>query len=111
MLEEELELPSPGAGICLDMGHAYLMGDLADAIEIVSGDLVTTHVHDNRGKGDDHLVPFEGTINWPTAMMSLQKVGYEGTVLLELANTSTPRQVLEKSVAARKRLAAIVEEY
>ena len=27
----------PGVGICLDMGHAFLMGDLADAIEIVSG--------------------------------------------------------------------------
>ena len=36
------------------------MGDLVDAIETVSGHLITTHVHDNRGKLDDHLAPFDG---------------------------------------------------
>jgi sugar phosphate isomerase/epimerase len=110
LLEDELELQEPGAGICLDMGHAFLMGDLADTIEIVSGHLVTTHVHDNRGKADDHLVPFEGRIDWPTALMSLQKVGYEGTILFELANTSTPRDVLQKSVGVRKRFEEITAE-
>ena len=38
------------AGICLDFGHAFLMGDLVDAIEAASGTLVTTHVHDNGGQ-------------------------------------------------------------
>jgi sugar phosphate isomerase/epimerase len=108
MLEEDLELPSPGAGICLDLGHAFMMGDLADAIEIVGGELVTTHVHDNRGKQDEHLVPFEGRIDWPTALMSLQKVGYEGTILFELANTSSPRAVLQKTVEVRKRFEDIL---
>lgn len=110
MLEDELELPRAGAGICLDMGHAFLMGDLADAIEIVSGHLVTTHVHDNRGKADDHLAPFDGAIDWPTALMSLQKVGYEGAILFELANTSSPRAVLQKTVDVRKRFEAILAE-
>jgi sugar phosphate isomerase/epimerase len=110
MLEEDLELPAPGAGICLDMGHAFLMGDLADAIEIVSGELVTTHVHDNGGKDDDHLAPFDGKIDWATALMSLRKVGYEGSIIFELANTSTPREVLEKSVAVRQRFDAILGE-
>lgn len=110
LLEDELDLPAPGAGICLDMGHAFLMGDLADTIEIVSGHLVTTHVHDNRGKADDHLVPFDGGIDWPTALMSLQKVGYEGCILFELANTSTPKDVLQKSVEARKRFEDITAE-
>jgi sugar phosphate isomerase/epimerase len=110
LLEEDLDLPAQGAGICLDMGHAFLMGDLVDAIEAVSGELVTTHVHDNRGKDDDHLVPFEGTIDWPTALMSLQKVGYDGTVVFELANTSTPREVLEKTLGVRRRFDEIVGE-
>lgn len=110
LLEDEVELAAPGAGICLDMGHAFLMGDLADAIEIVSGHLVTTHVHDNRGKADDHLAPFDGTIDWPTALMSLQKVGYEGALVFELANTSTPRDVLQKSVEVRRRFEEIVAD-
>jgi sugar phosphate isomerase/epimerase len=111
MLEEEVELDAPGAGICLDMGHAFLMGDLADAIEIVSGHLVTTHVHDNRGKTDEHLPPFEGRIDWPTTLMSLQKVGYEGCIMFELANTSTPREVLQKSVEVRRKFDEILAEY
>ncbi|HSK09694.1 MAG TPA: sugar phosphate isomerase/epimerase family protein [Vicinamibacterales bacterium] len=109
LIEEDLEAPAgQGVGICLDTGHAFLQGDLADAIDLLAGDLVTTHVHDNRGKADDHLVPFEGRIDWPTAVMTLQKVGYEGLYLLELANTSTPREVLQKSVDARRRLEDIV---
>ncbi len=111
LLEEDLELPDPGAGICLDMGHAFLMGDLVDAMEIVSGHLVTTHVHDNRGKADDHLAPFEGRIDWPTALMSLQKVGYEGVIMFELANTSRPRDVLARAVEARTRFEEILVEF
>ena len=108
LVEDELELPPPGVGICIDTGHAFLQGDLPDAIETVGGDLVTTHVHDNHGKGDDHLVPFDGIIEWPAALMALQKVGYEGVIMFELDNTSTCREVLEKTVDVRRRFEAIV---
>ncbi len=106
--DEEAGDPTCRPGICLDTGHAFLQGDLPDAIDTVSGELVTTHVHDNRGTADDHLVPFEGHIDWPTAVMTLQKVGYEGVYLLELANTGTAREVLQKTVDARRRLADIL---
>jgi len=94
---------TPRTGICLDIGHAFLFGDVADAIETVAEHLITTHVHDNRGKTDDHLVPFDGRINWDVALMTLQKVGYDGTYLMELGNTSTPADVLKKAQAARHR--------
>ena len=58
MLEEDLD--APHAGICLDFGHAHLMGDVADAVETAAEHLITTHVHDNRRRDDDHLVPFAG---------------------------------------------------
>jgi sugar phosphate isomerase/epimerase len=108
LIEDEADLPEPGAGICLDMGHAALMGDVADAIDVVSGELVTTHVHDNRGRRDDHLVPFDGTIGWAAAVMSLQKVGYDGVLMFELAGTDTPRESLEKTRAVRDRFASIL---
>ena len=108
LIEDEVELPAAGAGICLDMGHAALMGDLADAIDVVSGEMVTTHVHDNRGRRDDHLVPFEGQLDWGTGLMSLQKVGYDGALVFELGSTSAPRESLEKTVAARQRFEAIL---
>jgi sugar phosphate isomerase/epimerase len=102
VIDEELE--ATDVGICLDSGHAFLMGDLADTIEAVSGHLVTTHLHDNRRKSDDHLVPFEGAIDWAEAAMTLQKVGYEGVWMFELAASETPRRVLERAHTARRRI-------
>ena len=102
LLERDLDAPS--AGICLDVGHAFLLGDVADAIETVAEHLITTHVHDNGGKKDEHLVPFDGAINWSLALMTLQKIGYDGTYLMELANTSTPAAVLTGARAARERI-------
>ena len=99
MLEHDLD--APRAGICLDFGHAFLLGDVADAIETAAEHLITTHVHDNGGRKDDHLVPFDGRINWDLALMTMQKIGYDGTYLMELANTGSPEAVLKKAQNAR----------
>jgi sugar phosphate isomerase/epimerase len=101
MLEDDLDVAH--AGICMDFGHAHLIGDVADAVETAAEHLITTHVHDNRRTSDDHLVPFLGTINWDMALMTMQKIGYDGTYVMELANTSTPRAVLEEARLARRR--------
>ena len=101
LLERDLE--SPRAGICMDFGHAFLMGDIADAIETAAEHLITTHVHDNRRKQDDHLVPFEGRIDWDAALMSMQKIGYDGTYLMEIANAGSTDAALEAARKARER--------
>jgi sugar phosphate isomerase/epimerase len=105
----EDELDGAGIGICLDVGHAFMMGDLGDAIETCSGHLVTTHLHDNHRKTDDHLAPGEGGIDWPSALMSLQKIGYEGPWLFEVANTSTTKAVLEKTEKACRRFGELLD--
>ena len=102
LIEEQLD--GVDVGVCLDYGHAHLMGDLAEAIESLSGHLWTTHVHDNRGTQDEHLVPFAGGIDWEMAMMETQKIGYEGVLMLEVADTGDPVDVLRRSVKARERL-------
>lgn len=101
MLERDLEAPQ--AGICMDFGHAFLMGDLADAIETSAEHLIATHVHDNRRREDDHLAPYLGTIGWDAALMSMQKIGYDGTYLFEVGNTGSPAAVLEETRRARQR--------
>jgi sugar phosphate isomerase/epimerase len=102
LIEEVLD--GVDVGICLDYGHAHLMGDLGEAVEAVSGHLWTTHVHDNGGKRDDHLVPYAGSIDWEAAMMETQKIGYDGTLMFEVADTGDPVNVLERCVKARERL-------
>jgi len=69
----------------------------------VSEHLIATHVHDNKGKTDEHLVPFEGRINWDMALMTMQKVGYDGTYLMELGSTTSPATVLDLARSARMR--------
>jgi sugar phosphate isomerase/epimerase len=101
LIENDLEGLS--VGICMDVGHAHIMGDLNDAIECCSGHIVTTHLHDNRRKTDDHLAPGEGSIDWAATLMELQKVGYDGAWIFEVANTSNVKAVLQKAQQARRR--------
>jgi sugar phosphate isomerase/epimerase len=102
LIEEHLE--SIEVGICLDYGHANLMGDVGEAIETLSGHLWTTHVHDNGGKRDEHLVPYAGRIDWDAAMMTTQKIGYDGVLMFEVSGGPDPVATLQKCVKARERL-------
>lgn len=106
-IEEDLD--GARVGICMDVGHAFIMGDLGDAIETCSGHVIATHLHDNNGKSDDHLAPGQGAIDWPATLMSLQKVGYDGTWLFEVANTSTPREVLKRVEKVRHRFESLLD--
>ena len=90
-------------GICLDFGHAHLMGDVADAVETVAEHIISTHVHDNHGRDDEHLAPYRGSIDWDQALVTMQKIGYEGTYLMELAGTGDVASVLEDARRARHR--------
>jgi sugar phosphate isomerase/epimerase len=60
-----------GVKLCLDTGHANLEGDVLPALETARDLLVTTHIHDNRGERDDHLLPYEGTIDWDAVLPAL----------------------------------------
>ena len=91
-------------GICMDVGHAHMMGDTPEAIETTSEYLATTHIHDNRRQSDDHLVPFQGSINWASTIMAFEKIGYDGVLMYEVRNAESPSTVLEKAAAARRRL-------
>jgi sugar phosphate isomerase/epimerase len=105
MLDNELD--GLDVGLCMDVGHAHMLGDTADAVETASEYLVTTHIHDNRRQKDDHLVPFEGSINWAATVMELEKIGYDGVLMYEVRNTDGAAQVLERCVRARTKLESL----
>ncbi|MGD9904487.1 MAG: sugar phosphate isomerase/epimerase family protein [Vicinamibacterales bacterium] len=99
-IEDVLE--SPDVGICLDVGHARLLGDPVDAIETASGHIVAAHVHDTRGARDEHLVPYDGSIDWARALLAFQKVGYLGPWTFELA-PGPAAATLARAAQARQR--------
>jgi len=104
----ESDLDAGDLGICMDVGRARLMGDVVDAIETCSGHLLTTHLHDNRGRTDDHLVPGQGVVDWDAALLAFQKVGYDGAWMFELAVATERRPVLERAIKARERFEALL---
>ncbi|MFZ0037969.1 MAG: sugar phosphate isomerase/epimerase family protein [Candidatus Acidiferrales bacterium] len=53
---------------CFDFGHAHIEEGVAKSFEIMSDRIVTTHIHDNHGDTDEHLLPFDGTIDWDAAL-------------------------------------------
>jgi sugar phosphate isomerase/epimerase len=73
-------------------------------VETCSGHILTTHLHDNRGRRDDHLLPGKGSIDWEAATLAFQKVGYDGAWIFELAPAADWPQVLEQARAARMRI-------
>jgi sugar phosphate isomerase/epimerase len=62
-----------------DVGHAYL-GDgpeaerLLKAFEPMKELIVGAHIHDNHGEKDEHLSPYDGSIDWPAALKLLHTV-------------------------------------
>jgi sugar phosphate isomerase/epimerase len=95
-------LDTPACGVCLDVGHARLLGDPVDAIETASGHIIAAHVHDTRGARDEHLVPYDGSIDWTRTLLAFQKVGYTGPWTFELA-PGPAAALLAKAAQARQR--------
>ena len=57
--------------LCFDVGHAQIEGGVLPALETVRELVATTHIHDNHGDRDEHLLPFEGTIDWTETLAAL----------------------------------------
>ena len=73
------EVRSSNVGFCIDFGHAHYAGGGVDYwLDRLGGRIVTTHIHDNRGRDDEHRPPGFGTIPWPDVIARLRSLGYEG---------------------------------
>ena len=71
------------AGICLDTGHANIQGlDIPSFISTCGPLLIATHIADNDGKRDLHLLPGFGCIRWEDVVPAFRK-HYSGYLTLE----------------------------
>lgn len=85
-------------GICWDFGHAHLMGlDQREALRYMGKRLKATHVADNSGYNDDHIMPFQGTIDWRRILPVLSEIGFEGDLTYEIHNSTSrlPDNILD----------------
>jgi sugar phosphate isomerase/epimerase len=102
-----------------DIGHAHLADGpeeerieeaFAPLRELVAG----VHLHDNHGEKDEHLPPYDGTIDWP-ATTKILKTSPDANLqlVLELKEKTGPEapSVLEQLEAARKAMDRFEEEW
>ena len=76
-------------GVCWDTGHANLSKqDQPSSILKLGNRLKMTHIADNRGNSDDHLLPYSGTIDWAPLVDAMKKSGYAGDFSYEVHNAS-----------------------
>jgi sugar phosphate isomerase/epimerase len=79
------EINNDYIGICLDTGHINVQGvPPSKAVRLFGERLIATHVHDNNGKGDQHLPPLMGNINWSDFVSSLNDVHYSTPIIVEI---------------------------
>ena len=81
----------PRVGVCWDTGHAFVARqNQPEAIRKLGKRLKATHIHDNHGqpKGDEHLMPYYGLLNWEEILRALGEIGYENNFSFELKHAT-----------------------
>ncbi len=69
---------------CYDSGHDFIWsGRPTEILKRWGHKLVTTHLHDNKGSEDDHMLPFTGKIDWIKIISNWPK-DYKGVLMLEV---------------------------
>jgi sugar phosphate isomerase/epimerase len=89
--------------VCFDTGHAHLAGGVGPAFETLKQYIASTHVHDNRQDKDDHLMPYDGSIDWHETIRCFRTANPQFPILFELkdygpesTNLTRLAQVMDK---------------
>jgi sugar phosphate isomerase/epimerase len=95
----------PELGLHLDIGHANLLVNVNTTDELLNAygkRLQHVHLHDNKGGSADlHLPLGAGTVDTLHCIRSLQAIGYDGTITLEVFSPDRAHLAYSKQVLRR----------
>jgi len=89
---------------CFDIGHAHLDAGVAESFDLMRSRVVTTHIHDNHGEKDEHLLPYAGTIDWDAAFGAFASADEPFPLVVELKEQPGGAPALEQIRATFDRL-------
>ena len=94
-------LGHPRLGANLDVGHCQVIGEsIPAAIDLLGDRIWNLHVEDIPGRKHYHLIPGEGTLDWPGLKSALRAIDYKRYLTVELyTHTAEPQSAAEKSFA------------
>ncbi len=86
ILRPILEEFSPNyVGLCYDSGHGNLRPDSLGELERLKDRLISIHLHDNDGSGDQHNLMFAGAVPWDRLATIIANSAYSKCVSMEVS--------------------------
>lgn len=70
-------------GICFDSGHCNLFFDGEFDVDKFKNKVLAIHLHDNFKINDDHILPFDGTVDWNKVTSQIIDMNYDGYIVIE----------------------------
>ena len=67
---------------------------VGDFIRLIGKRLKATHIDDNHGDKDSHLVPLFGSADWQDIAKALKEIGYENDFSYELSRINVPQSAV-----------------
>lgn len=98
----------PFHGFCWDCGHNLCYTPHIDMMALYDDRLMCLHLHDNYGvtqpgnidfRDDQHMLPFDGVLDWDWAARKIVRSGYDGPLTFEYSSR-TARRHADKPYAA-----------
>jgi len=86
------QLRHPRLGANLDIGHCQVIGEsIPEAVSLLGNRIWNMHVEDMPGRKHYHMIPGEGTIDWPAFRDAVQAIDYRRFLTVELyTHTADP---------------------
>ncbi len=99
-------------GLCYDCGHGNLAPDGLDRLDRNRNRLISVHLHDNDGSGDQHLLPFAGGVDWERLAEIVAASSYDKWVSMESAmgrmGIASEREFLAEAFERGSKLAGMI---
>ena len=96
-----------GLKVCFDTGHAHMTCGVEHAFEVLKDHIASTHIHDNGQEKDEHLLPFEGGIDWERTVRDLRGLDSQVPIMFELRNFGPAAACFEKLHAVMQKMEEI----
>ena len=108
------EIGKENVKMCFDVGHAIIFSKkipLGDAIRLAGDKIACTHLHDNYGWVDVHLLPTVGAINWDEVCAALNEIKFDGTLSIDSSpNPKLPYELFSAHAIIYGKVANLLKE-
>jgi len=102
-------------GLCYDSGHGNMKDGGLDHLESLKDRLISVHLHDNDGTGDQHKLMFLGTVDWKRLARVMAESAYTKCVSMEvsmrLSGIEDEGAFLAKAFETGMRFSSMIEEH